>query len=140
MAGYDARGSAPPGWYEDPVARHQWRFWDGARWTDHVADDGVASTDSLQPKAPVKPVDRVVDEGSESTALHLACSHGDLQQVRALLAQGARVDVLNKWGATPLDLTYSNGADSRNQAVYAQIAKLLKARGATAPKWSGPTF
>lgn len=139
MSGHDARGNARPGWYEDPGVRHQWRFWDGARWTDDVADDGQASTDPLEPKASVRPVDRVVDEGSESTALHLACSHGELEQVRSLLAQGARVDVVNKWGATPLDLTYSNGADSQDRAVYAQIAQLLRARGATALKWSGPT-
>lgn len=33
---------APAGWYADPVGGHQHRYWDGDRWTDHVADDGVA--------------------------------------------------------------------------------------------------
>jgi Protein of unknown function (DUF2510)/HIRAN domain len=28
---------APQGWYADPSARDQWRWWDGAAWTDHVA-------------------------------------------------------------------------------------------------------
>ena len=28
-------------WFEDPTGRHQYRYWDGKRWTDDVADDGV---------------------------------------------------------------------------------------------------
>jgi hypothetical protein len=39
---------APPGeWRADPSGRHQHRYWDGRAWTEHVADDGVASTDPL---------------------------------------------------------------------------------------------
>jgi Protein of unknown function (DUF2510) len=39
--------SPAPGWHADPTSRHQYRYWDGTRWTDDVADGGVASTDSL---------------------------------------------------------------------------------------------
>jgi hypothetical protein len=39
--------SPAPGWLPDPTTRHQYRYWDGGRWTDDVADDGVASTDVL---------------------------------------------------------------------------------------------
>ncbi|HEY7946725.1 MAG TPA: PH domain-containing protein [Acidimicrobiales bacterium] len=39
-------GPLPPaGWFADPAGRHDVRFWDGARWTAHVRDQGVASTD-----------------------------------------------------------------------------------------------
>ena len=24
----------PPGWYDDPGRRHDYRYWDGERWTD----------------------------------------------------------------------------------------------------------
>jgi hypothetical protein len=139
MAGADSQGGVPSGWYEDPTKRHQWRFWDGATWTEHVAHDGQASTDLVDPGLR-RAIDQVVDEGSGSTRLHLACSHGDLEQVRALLSQGADPNVVNMPGATPLDLTYSNGADMRYRAIYAQIAQLLKARGARTAKWRGPTF
>ena len=42
---------APPGaptfgWYPDPSARHQMRYWDGTRWTEHVSDDGLQSSDT----------------------------------------------------------------------------------------------
>jgi hypothetical protein len=34
-------------WAEDPYHRHQMRYWDGARWTEHVEDDGRASLDPV---------------------------------------------------------------------------------------------
>jgi thiol:disulfide interchange protein len=39
--------SWPPGWFPDPTGRHDHRWWDGAEWTGHVADAGVASLDGL---------------------------------------------------------------------------------------------
>jgi hypothetical protein len=66
------QGGAPApsraaGWHPDPLGRHQLRFWDGAYWSDHVADRGVVSVDPMtpatgvyaaygtQPAAPVQP-------------------------------------------------------------------------------------
>jgi uncharacterized protein DUF2510 len=34
-----------PSWHPDPTGRHEMRYWDGARWTDHVSDAGVQSVD-----------------------------------------------------------------------------------------------
>jgi len=39
-----------PGWYPDPTGRHQQRYWDGASWTQHVADAGGQGTDPLDTK------------------------------------------------------------------------------------------
>ncbi len=39
--------TAPPAWYADPMGRHEYRYWDGAAWTVHVADAGEQSTDPL---------------------------------------------------------------------------------------------
>jgi hypothetical protein len=43
-----AAPTAPPaaaGWAADPFGRHQWRYWDGTRWTDQVADGSTQSSD-----------------------------------------------------------------------------------------------
>jgi hypothetical protein len=40
------------GWYADPAGRHEHRWWDGATWTDHVADGGVAEVDPLPTTGP----------------------------------------------------------------------------------------
>ena len=34
-------------WAADPVGGHQWRWWNGAFWTENVADDGVVRRDPL---------------------------------------------------------------------------------------------
>jgi uncharacterized membrane protein YhaH (DUF805 family) len=59
----DTRPALPPAdWYPDPVGRHQYRYYDGAHWTDHVADDGRVQIDPMNPAPPpeatlVTPVD-----------------------------------------------------------------------------------
>ncbi len=35
----------PPRWAADPTGRHQYRYWDGAAWTDQVSDNGAVSVD-----------------------------------------------------------------------------------------------
>jgi hypothetical protein len=35
----------PARWAPDPLGRHQYRYWDGSQWTDHVSDDGVVQSD-----------------------------------------------------------------------------------------------
>ena len=34
------------GWYPDPTGRHEVRYWDGGRWTERVADNGVETTET----------------------------------------------------------------------------------------------
>src|SRR6185437_4773523 len=35
------------GWYADPTGRFQYRYWDGATWTDETSSDGEVTTDPL---------------------------------------------------------------------------------------------
>lgn len=35
----------PAGWQPDPTGRHEHRYWDGGRWTEHVSDGGAQSVD-----------------------------------------------------------------------------------------------
>jgi hypothetical protein len=46
------QGIAPPHpnsqWVEDPTGRHQYRLWDGQRWSAHVSDNGRSGYDPLQ--------------------------------------------------------------------------------------------
>ena len=50
----------PAGWNPDPFGRFQWRYWDGAQWTDQVATNGQQATDP--PTGEVVPPDRSVFE------------------------------------------------------------------------------
>jgi uncharacterized membrane protein YhaH (DUF805 family) len=47
-----SQDSSAGGWHPDPTGRHQHRWYDGTRWTSHVANDGVTGVDELE-AAPV---------------------------------------------------------------------------------------
>ena len=40
--------SNPAAWHPDPTGKHDHRWWDGERWTEHVADAGRSSIDPLE--------------------------------------------------------------------------------------------
>jgi uncharacterized protein YxjI len=73
-----AEGQHPPAWLPDPFGRHESRWWDGARWTEHVASHGRQSVDppTAAPSIPT------VQRASEKVV-------GDVQ--RAGVAPGAQV-------------------------------------------------
>ena len=37
--------TTPAGWLPDPLGRHEFRYWDGAQWTEHVSSHGKQSVD-----------------------------------------------------------------------------------------------
>jgi hypothetical protein len=39
------QATGPPGWFADPGRRHDLRYWDGRRWTEHVSDRGTQGVD-----------------------------------------------------------------------------------------------
>ena len=55
----------PAAWHPDPVGRHEYRWWDGSQWTEHVADGGVAAVDPLDSAAPAQTdTDATAPQGS----------------------------------------------------------------------------
>jgi len=51
-------GQHPPAWYPDPFGRHESRWWDGNRWTEHVASHGRQAVDPPVGGTPVPSVNR----------------------------------------------------------------------------------
>ena len=52
--------TSPAAWHPDPLRRHELRYWDGARWTEHVSDRGHTSVDP--------PVDRPSADAAQQAA------------------------------------------------------------------------
>ncbi len=48
--------------------------------------------------------------------LHLACEHQDLEMIRALVEQGADLNLRDKYGQVPLHIAVDNDADAVVQA------------------------
>ena len=57
-----ASGLPAANWYPDPHGGHELRYWDGAAWTDNVADGGKTSVDAVA----------AVDTSSEPVLLTLS--------------------------------------------------------------------
>jgi hypothetical protein len=38
-----------PGWHPDPYQRHELRYWDGTRWSEHVSNAGTTAVDLVDP-------------------------------------------------------------------------------------------
>jgi uncharacterized protein YxjI len=57
----------PARWAPDPTSRHQLRYWDGTKWTDHVSDNGVQATDPMTGNGPrgLDKVDAALTVGNE---------------------------------------------------------------------------
>ena len=82
-------------WYPDPGRQHQYRYWDGQVWTDHVSDNGVSAVDPLPPPPE--------DQPTLSERMHQAHEWSDQRMRDAAAAmyrrnahhQGRAVPVLN---------------------------------------------
>jgi hypothetical protein len=51
--------NTPANWYPDPSQRHEHRYWDGAAWTQDVANAGVRSAEPLAQGRRPQPVHKV---------------------------------------------------------------------------------
>ncbi|WP_020691794.1 DUF4041 domain-containing protein [Aeromicrobium massiliense] len=51
-------GTTVADWYRDPTGRYEFRYWDGARWTEHVATNGQRHQDALPPQPAVGETDK----------------------------------------------------------------------------------
>src|SRR5687768_8499285 len=64
--------SQPADWYPDPSGRHEHRYWDGSRWTEHVASHGRQTTDSdptsMPPPTVARPTEKVVRDVARAGA------------------------------------------------------------------------
>ena len=45
MTRQDGPPTTPPGWFPDPLGRHEQRYWDGQQWTEHVVSHGRQAVD-----------------------------------------------------------------------------------------------
>jgi uncharacterized RDD family membrane protein YckC len=67
--------SSPAAWSADPTGRHEYRYWDGAAWTDHVSDHGVQGIDPVfsapgaVPAVPARAAGRVDVRDAPSRAM-----------------------------------------------------------------------
>jgi membrane protease YdiL (CAAX protease family) len=85
-----AEASATRGWYRDPAGCHEFRYWDGLRWTPGVADNGFVREVPL-PDEPCAPADERARPPARAAAIAIAA------MVLGFLAAGGVVLGLDAW-------------------------------------------
>ncbi|HKY66004.1 MAG TPA: phospholipid scramblase-related protein [Acidimicrobiales bacterium] len=78
QTGGGASGQHPPGWYPDPFGRHESRYWDGHRWTEHVASHGRQAVDVPTGGGHVPVVERATQKVQQD--VHRAVVQGGVTQ------------------------------------------------------------
>jgi len=81
--------TTPANWYPDASGRHELRYWDGAKWTEHVSDNGVAGVDPMKPQG-LDRVDSALTVGNEGDPAKIQTQlHGEGQYRSANVGQAA---------------------------------------------------
>ncbi|MEW6473264.1 MAG: phospholipid scramblase-related protein [Actinomycetota bacterium] len=74
--------SQPADWYPDPSGRHEHRYWDGTRWTEHVASHGRQSVDhdtsTLPPPTVNRPAEKITRDVAKAGAAGASQGGGTL--------------------------------------------------------------
>jgi len=101
-----AAAAPPPGWHADPQDPRRWRWWDGARWTEHV---------SAGPSA-LWSADYLVIRASARVARWSATIHDRaMARIGSVAQSGLRLHLLDAAGAPLLALDGGSGVSVRVQ-------------------------
>ncbi len=109
--------SHPAAWHADPTGRHQYRYWDGQNWTDHVSDNGIQSTDPIQQAPRMDRFDAAMTVGNE----------GDPERIR----QQVRSDDAKRYRSAQIgEAAFVGGGTIFTEPVLVvnQKAKLIELR------------
>jgi uncharacterized protein YxjI len=72
-------GGHAPNWYPDPMGRHEYRYYDGTSWTEHVTSHGRQSVDQLNAPAHVPQRDVGVNKIRKDLQQKLGVEPGAVQ-------------------------------------------------------------
>jgi uncharacterized protein YxjI len=67
--------ASPAAWHPDPYGRHELRYWDGARWTEHVSSHGKQAVDPPEGAGHVPSVNRSTDKVRRDVDIAGASTH-----------------------------------------------------------------
>jgi hypothetical protein len=81
-----------PGWHPDPSGRHEYRYWDGASWTDDVADNAVTSVDPVAEAAAPTAADQAPYPPADATAPYEPTSHPPIDPAPTMPLDATRAD------------------------------------------------
>jgi hypothetical protein len=129
--------SSPAAWHPDPSGAHDHRYWDGERWTEHVADAGVASIDPL-PDAPgdTEVIDRGDATGDANGGAD-AGAPGDAPGDTEVTGRRDEVAQADREPAPPTGAPIGDPAAPPHDAWAGATAAAPPGDGGQPPAWAG---
>lgn len=83
------------GWHPDPIGRHEFRYWDGIKWTEHVASKGRQSIDPFTKAPPAATSNRAATAISDASTVLRAQASAALRAQASSLLKGPTIPGLN---------------------------------------------
>jgi hypothetical protein len=131
----------PSGWHPDPSRRHELRFWDGLRWTEHVSSGGRPGVDPLPSSSTGGDIDPTKDKARRLgwTGLALVIVALIVVSVPAIDYRQERSGPSFAIGETPRkfslppDKTYGIFVDDPDDGGYSTSCSVKDDQGRTIP-------
>jgi uncharacterized protein YxjI len=123
--------SQPPDWYPDPSGRHEHRYWDGTRWTEHVASHGRQSVDQDVTAAPPptvnRPTEKIVRDVAKAGAVPTAPGGGTVftEPVLVVNQKAKLIEVNNEYAIYDANGTQIGAVRQVGQSVLKKAARIL---------------
>ncbi len=126
-------GAIPPAWHPDPYGRHQLRWWDGERWTEHVSSGGVASVDAVDGAGYVPLGDQTAAQVQEQVAQQAGVAQpafaggaGLLDQPVLVVNQKAKfIEITNEYAVYDQHGTQIGGVRQVGQSAAKKALRVL---------------
>jgi uncharacterized protein YxjI len=123
--------SMPADWYPDPSGRHEHRYWDGSRWTEHVASHGRQRTDhdssSLPPPTVARPAEKVVRDVTKAGAAGAPLGGGTIftEPVLVVNQKAKLIEVNNEYAIYDGNGRQLGAVRQVGQSMLKKAARLL---------------
>jgi uncharacterized protein YxjI len=123
--------SLPPDWYPDPSGRHEHRYWDGSKWTEHVASHGRQSVDpdvtAAPPPAVARPTEKIVRDVAKAGATGTGPGGGTVftEAVLVVNQKAKLIEVNNEYAIYDANGTQIGAVRQVGQSALKKVARVL---------------
>ncbi|HEY0398587.1 MAG TPA: DUF2510 domain-containing protein, partial [Acidimicrobiia bacterium] len=123
--------SQPADWYPDPAGRHEHRYWDGSRWTEHVSSHGRQSVDpdvtAAAPPTVARPTEKIVRDVAKAGATGTGPGGGTVftEPVLVVNQKAKLIEVNNEYAIFDAHGTQIGAVRQVGQSALKKVARVL---------------
>jgi uncharacterized protein YxjI len=118
-------------WYPDPMGRHEYRYWDGAKWTEHVSSHGKQAIDPPVGASHVPTVarktEKVVRDVQRAGATPMAAGGGTIftEPILVVNQKAKLIEVNNEYAIYDQNGTQIGAVRQVGQSAAKKVLRVL---------------